>query len=83
MVFWAVVFIVLFLIIAGCKKEEASAKATMGVTGNVAQPVGEFSCADSDGGVVADKAGKVTGLSNGKEVGAEHRICKAELLKKE
>ncbi len=67
MVFWAVVFIALFLIIAGCKKEGAVTPATTDVTGKVAQDVGEFSCTDSDGGVVGEKAGKVSGLSNGEE----------------
>lgn len=71
MVFWAVVFIALFLITAGCKKEGAvtptATQTTTDMTGKVAQQVGEFSCADSDGGVAAEKAGKVTGLSNGEE----------------
>ena len=66
-VFWAVVFIALFLIIAGCKKEEAVTQTATDVTGKVTQPVGEFSCTDSDDGVAAEKAGKVTGLSNGEE----------------
>ena len=69
MVFWAVVFIALFLIIAGCKKSGVSSEtqtSAQASTGNVVQNV-KSGCEDSDGGIIAEKAGKASGAANGQE----------------
>lgn len=60
-----IVLIVLVFVMVGCTKKEVIS-TTPAPTGKVVQPVGR-SCEDSDEGIVAEKAGKVSGVINGEE----------------